>query len=416
MPPITPILEPHPVDKAGYAPGREAVLEQLDRLLTSRFFSNSKRCPAMLRYVVQQVVDGRMDSLKERSLGIEVFHRQADYDNNNDPIVRLAAGEIRKRLAQYYCEPEHAGELRISLPAGSYLPEFHLPELVAQPAPQTAAALIETPAESEEEPTRTISWRVVAGLSAGLLLCAVVIAGLKLWWLRPLSERFWSGIFSTKAPVLICVGQPDRYLDGPNYRKLLEETNLGSRIAHLDQLSMPDAIAVTRIAGILAKHDVDYSLKGEESATLDDMRTGPTILVSGADNVWTLRATKDLRFHFEAEPVGTTSARVRIVDREHPESRAWVVDFGIPYTALSQDYAIVGRFTNSMTREPNVVAAGIGANGTLVASECLSNANCLKAILERDPAKGRKNIEAVLGTQVIDGKSGPPTILAVHSW
>jgi hypothetical protein len=40
--------------------------------------------------------------------------------------VRVIAGEVRKRLAQYYYEPEHRGELRIELHPGSYVPEFKL--------------------------------------------------------------------------------------------------------------------------------------------------------------------------------------------------------------------------------------------------------------------------------------------------
>jgi hypothetical protein len=63
-----------------------------------------------------------------------------------------------------------------------------------------------------------------------------------------------------------------------------------------------------------------------------------------------------------------------------------------------------------------MVVAGLGSNGTLSASECHTNAKCLKTIIDRDPAKGRRNIEAVLGSQVIGGKPGPPVVLAVHSW
>ena len=70
---------------------------------------------------------GNVDQLKERTLGIEVFGRELDYDTNIDHIVRSTAGEIRKRIAQYYHEPGHESEIRIDLPSGSYVPEFHWP-------------------------------------------------------------------------------------------------------------------------------------------------------------------------------------------------------------------------------------------------------------------------------------------------
>src|SRR5271154_6805009 len=107
---------------------RAAIEEQLERLLSNRHFSHSRRFPAFLRFVVEKTLSGSTDQLKERTLGIEIFGRHADYDTSSDPIVRVTAAEIRKRIAQYYQEPDHEVELRISLDAGSYVPQFHWPK------------------------------------------------------------------------------------------------------------------------------------------------------------------------------------------------------------------------------------------------------------------------------------------------
>src|SRR5258706_12869793 len=104
-------------------------------MLVNPHFSHSKRYPALLRYVVEQALAGHTDQIKERTLGIEVFGRTPDYDTNQDPVVRTTAGEIRKRIAQYYHEPGHQDELRIELPCGSYVPEFHMPVQLERPAP-----------------------------------------------------------------------------------------------------------------------------------------------------------------------------------------------------------------------------------------------------------------------------------------
>src|ERR1700728_1742215 len=103
------------------------ILRQLDRLLDNPYFSHSKRFPSFLRFIVQEELEGRGDQLKERTLGIEVFGRDPGYDTTSDPIVRVTAAEIRKRIAQYYQESGHVHELRISLPAGSYVPHFSWP-------------------------------------------------------------------------------------------------------------------------------------------------------------------------------------------------------------------------------------------------------------------------------------------------
>jgi len=59
-----------------------AIREQLDRLLLHQTFRNSKRYPALLRYVVEHTLKGNVEQLKERTLGIEVFGRELDYDNH----------------------------------------------------------------------------------------------------------------------------------------------------------------------------------------------------------------------------------------------------------------------------------------------------------------------------------------------
>src|SRR5215469_11044661 len=109
---------------------RNSARSQLARMIAHPLFANSKRYPALLRHVVESRLEGRADSLKERTLGIEVFGRRAEYDTNLDPVVRVTAGEIRKRIAQYYHQPGHEGEIRIDLPSGCYVAEFRPPDAV----------------------------------------------------------------------------------------------------------------------------------------------------------------------------------------------------------------------------------------------------------------------------------------------
>ena len=129
---------------------RRAILEQLERMLASSHFSHSKRYPTLLRYVVEQALAGHSDQIKERVLGVEVFGRTSDYDTTQDPVVRTTAGEIRKRIAQYYHEPGHHDELRIELPSGTYVPEFCIPteplQSVANVAPVVVPVVSEAPA------------------------------------------------------------------------------------------------------------------------------------------------------------------------------------------------------------------------------------------------------------------------------
>src|SRR5215472_10594789 len=108
-------------------PSATLVREQLRRLLAHPLFTNSKRYPVLLAYTVEQALLGNAGDLKERTIGVEAFGRQPDYDVNLDPVVRTTAAEVRKRLSQYYYNPDHAGELVIELPIGSYVPSFREP-------------------------------------------------------------------------------------------------------------------------------------------------------------------------------------------------------------------------------------------------------------------------------------------------
>ena len=103
----------------------EEIRALLERVLGSHLFRGSRRCQILLRHITERTLAGDIASLKERTLGVEVFGRAPDYDTSQDPIVRAGAAEIRKKLAQYYQEPGHESEVRIDLLAGSYIAEFH---------------------------------------------------------------------------------------------------------------------------------------------------------------------------------------------------------------------------------------------------------------------------------------------------
>src|SRR5437764_6256268 len=97
---------------------------QVERLLADPLFSQSKRYGSFLRYVTERALNNNQEPLTERTLGVEVFGRSPNYDTDADPIVRVTASELRKRLAQYYEDPTHAGQIRVLIHKGSYVAEF----------------------------------------------------------------------------------------------------------------------------------------------------------------------------------------------------------------------------------------------------------------------------------------------------
>src|ERR1700760_232672 len=117
-------VEEHPLWQPVTGQDKEEVLQQMERLLETNHFRNSRRYPALFRFVVEETLAGRGELLKERLLGVQVFGRPSDYDTATDPVVRVTVAEIRKRIAQYYHDQGHNTELRIELLPGSYEREF----------------------------------------------------------------------------------------------------------------------------------------------------------------------------------------------------------------------------------------------------------------------------------------------------
>lgn len=129
----------------------EAIEEELERICTSRNFRSSRKSCEFLRYVVRVTLDGRVDSLKERSIGIDLFGRDTSYDPSSDATVRVRANEVRKRLASFYASsrPENAS-YKIHLPAGGYVPEF-VPWIDEEPLPAMDSAELKSSAFPTEE-------------------------------------------------------------------------------------------------------------------------------------------------------------------------------------------------------------------------------------------------------------------------
>ena len=188
--------------EAGSAPPAVALIrEHLDVVLASDEFSLSRRASELLQHLVERALAGDSASLKERLLGVEIFHRRSDYNTGTDAIVRVTANDVRRRLAQFYSR-HHDHPLRISLPLGSYVPDFiaatvrepdsalaggvHIssgasPHTELLPAPgSTPIAVIEHSLHSPSAETRVPSrGRFVPGLQYALGLILAVLVG---WW------------------------------------------------------------------------------------------------------------------------------------------------------------------------------------------------------------------------------------------
>jgi hypothetical protein len=402
-----------------------AVEQQLEHLLASPLFNSSKRYGQFLRFVVARTLDGQGSQVKERVLGVEIFERPADYDTNTDPIVRVTAAEIRKRIDQYYQDPKHSQEIRLFLSSGSYVPHFSWPGhpngfSSAATAPSgDGLAIFKAEAVTVLADPPIVRSRRFSALAKTLTIVAVLILALVGAWAalrepRPtLVRQLWQPFVNAPESTLFCLA------DQPQYASIrLRDAADTQRVTTLPDtlvtVIIDDVDPLVNIAGMLRAYGKNYRVLGESTTTLTDLRRSPSVFIGAFDNGWTLRLTAPLRFHFGND---ASMTKFWIEDRNNPGKREWLLDRLQQQTEDYKDYAIVARFTPPDTDQISVVAAGIGRGGTVAAGEFLVNENRIDEILKQLPLDWqKKNIEVVLETQVIQGRSGPPRVKAVHVW
>ena len=408
---------------------------QLEKIVSDGRFAASKRYPCLLRYIVEQTLAENEDNLKERTLGVEVFHRPPDYDTNADPVVRLCAAEVRKRLAQYYQSPAHGGELRIDLNPGSYVPVF------SQAAPDAPVVKViqeevipaevipaEVPSKAEQvsQPRRRTRRKVYwpAGLIAsGVIIAVVLVLGARNWrhlgTQKSALEEVWSPLLTSSRPILFCVGETELFAPHNSLTELQsgadDNSFLQATADKNDFVPYSDVQVLSRFVSLIGAHGRAFRVQNSRTTISSQLREGPVVLIGALNNDWTLNRTSSLRFHLEGSE---GPDRVYwIADTQHPESRAWQVRTQAPRSSVVKDYAIAARFTDESTGQVVLVAAGIAGSGTRAAGEFLTDEANLKQLADGAGGDwGQRNFEVVLSSQVVNGMQGKPRVEAKAFW
>ena len=412
-------------------PQRAVILRELQNILTSHAFRASKRSQQFLSYVVEQTLEGHVELLKERSIGVELFHRPATYSTGDDGVVRVQAGEVRRRLEQYYHGQADSSLVRIELPVGSYVPEFH----------DNRAAPLIAPKISRTAGNRSkLRLATVTALALGTAL-ALVLVSTRVHSGKPSEsalDQFWSPVFASSQPVLICLAKPVLYRPSLElYRRFSKthpeafrtEVERSNQVLPLDPnaelhwrdmlpytdygLAKGDVYVAVQLTALFTRHQKPSRVRIGENYSFEDLRNSPSVLVGAYNNRWTLQMTSNLPFRFAED-----NDRMWIEERG-PAHRVWsirLVGPG-PQSAVAEDFGVVTRLLDSKTGQVLIAAAGLAANGTQAAGEFISTQDFLAEGLRTAPPDWqKKNLQVVVQTSVIDNVAGPPHVVATHFW
>jgi hypothetical protein len=191
----------------------EANQTQVQRIVRSKAFRTSEVHRNLLHYLAEKSLSGTADSLKEYTVGLDVFAKPASYDPRQESVVRMHLARLRQKLAEYYRTEGVDDPVIVDVPKGGFRVTFETRELA--PA-LVAAAVPEAVPRPEQSHRKEI---VLSALLAVAAACAVFF-GVALWRentarLTPASgaaafgtpelQRLWDPILNTNRPLMICL-------------------------------------------------------------------------------------------------------------------------------------------------------------------------------------------------------------------
>jgi hypothetical protein len=448
--------QPNPPDtRESPLPDPASIQQVLDDVLASSPFCHTQQCQNLLRYIVKHSLAQEEALLRERVIGAEVFGRRPDYEPGDDPVVRIRAAEVRKRLAQFYLSAAHSPHppiVFIDIPSGSYRASFHWQES-ARPSPEpTSSAALQTSPEPAAPPHSIVPagealppfapasqhtvvplWRSISAHQRWLAVIILLLAGVCLALALPgsLQQRayheFWKPWTSRSKPVIIAVGSnavyrfsgqyTDNYARAHNLQAQGMEffvpfspdaTIKGSDLepAPNSFVALGDVAAVSTVAAALTRQDQTFQERFPNDISFAELRDDPTVLVGGFNNPMTLELTKFLPF--------VLRTRTEIDDTR--TGRRWLLHASTD-SHNTEDYAIITRLVQRNGDAPILSVAGLGQYGTIASSNFICTPSSISQLARQLPKNwAGKNLQVLLHVRVVDFKAVSSDVVAVQTW
>ena len=105
-------------------PNHQDVRAALGRVIANPVLAKSPQLAHFLSFIVEETLAGRGDRLKAYTIATDGLGRDAKFDPQTDPIVRVEAGRLRRALEQYYATDGRNDPVVIEMPLGHYAPSF----------------------------------------------------------------------------------------------------------------------------------------------------------------------------------------------------------------------------------------------------------------------------------------------------
>ena len=396
------------------ASSSEEFFQQIDHITKSHSLRGSESLCKLLQYLAKQALDNPDAPLKEYQIATEVYGRSPDFDPQSDSTIRVQAGRLRMKLAEYYASEGANDPIVVRIPKGSYHLVFEPRQFESHP--QLVPRREDLPVVAQTVP---VQWRIAAILLLACLIVSLLVLGSLLWNRKqadaatssaqtarsasgPLAE-FWRPFTSAaEEPWVIFsnaafVGRPET---GMRYYNSRED----AKISVYDHY--------TGVGEVLAVHSLDDAfsslgrrirVKRGSLFSLDDASNTNLIFVgSPSENLSLLDIPGTREFIFQRVASGARKGDLSIVSR-HPNAGEPASYLASPSGAeLTEDYAVVGLVPGVTPNRFVMILAGTTTFGTQGAVEFVSRADSVEKLLRQMPgsADQMKPFEALVRVKI----------------
>jgi hypothetical protein len=409
-----------------FAAGREQCFQQVEKLTNSHSLKGSESLCKLLRYLAEHSLDHPGVALKEYQIATEILGRSAAFDPQSDSTVRVQAGRLRMKLAEYYSHEGPDDPVLVELPKGSYALSFHA-RTPTFPTAYPVPSRVETPAQPAPIRRPVRGWAILI-LSILLAVSLVTIAILA-------SKVRQQAIVKDAVPVVYQIFW-NRFVTGPQQPWVVfsngsfvgrPETGMryfnpssDSRAFILDHYTgVGEVLAIHQLDQVFSRLHRELGVKRGALFSLDDARNNDLIFVgSPSENLTLLDIPGSREFVFQRLDSGARKGDLAILN-VHPQAGEPKIFLpSPPNQPTTDDYAVIALLPGLDPARSILILAGNSTFGTQAAVEYVCWENSLKELLRRlnvsKPGE-LKSFEALLRVRIAHGVPVTTELVALRT-
>jgi hypothetical protein len=414
-----------------FAIGRDQCFQQIERLTKSHSLHSSESLCRLLRYLAEHSMDHPGVALKEYQIATEVLGRPPGFDPQSDSTVRVQAGRLRVKLAEYYAIEGAADPVIVEIPKGSYALTFHL-------RPGASTALAPLPIRSPEAIAPQVArapmdrrWAIAVVMLSVLLAASVSLSAILLLQRAALQtaagtppvpvsyQVFWNRfVTGPQQPWIIFsngsfVGRPET---GMRYYNPASDSKSSIQDHYT---GVGEVLAIHQLDRVFYLFNRQPRVKRGALFSLDDAKNNDLVFVgSPSENLTLIDLPGTREFVFRRLDSGPRKGDLA-VRNVHPEPGE---ESNYPATPANQptvdDYAVVSLLPGLDPSRSILILAGDSTFGTQAAVEYVCREDSLKELLQRlkvSKPGDLKPFEALLHVKIAHGVPVATDLIAVRN-